>query len=914
MKFCMKFPFFIAIGILAMISIASGKSPKPGLRPVGDRFGQIEKAESPSFRRHVLPLVGRAGCNSRECHGSFSGQGGFALSLFGYDFEQDHREMTQDADGGEDLVRIDAQHPEQSLLLRKPTMQMKHKGKERFATGSWEYNLLLQWIKNGAKNDVEETGDFDRLEVSPPEIVFKKTGDHVQLKVRAHWKDGTIEDVTQLTRFRSNDESVATVSATGRVECVEKGDTHIVAFYDNGVQPIPVMLPMSNLAGSRYPKVKTATTVDKHIVAKLRKLGIVPSERCTDLEFLRRARLDVTGTLPTPSEVETFLADRSSGKRAAKIEELLSSPAYAAWWSTKLCDFAGNSPRRLSSPTGDQNFFSELLSRQWYEWIYGRVEKNEPYDKIMEGVIMAKGRVTTNQTYKEFATEMSSYFRSDKEKAADFAERPNMPYFWQRNNIKKPAEKALAFAHTFLGVRIECAECHKHPFDQWTKTDFQQFQAFFEPIQYNGRPGRGEEIDFRTAQKEFLEWLGPEKSAGQKIRAEAFKKQIDEDVVLPWPEVYIAENTGKKLTDKEIAKRKKLDPNFSSRVLTPKILGGEEVLLNGFSDPRQPLMDWLRSKENPYFARAFVNRVWENYFGRGIVQPADDMNLANPPSNAELLDYLAQGFVSQRYDMKWLHREILSSDAYQRSWKPTASNKLDEKNFSRMLLRRLPAEVAIDAFTQATAIPERLATFEVDIRNRAIGPSTIASDGRRTASGYALTIFGKPTRDMNCDCERVADPSLLQTIFTRNDPELLTSIDNRGKDSMAWIAELRREYGSKAALAKLELELKKIETTEKRLQAEAKKAGLEKGPREVELQRLTDRRKSLQEEIAAAQVKRFDEDRIIHQLFLRTVSRPPNPDEITKAKEDIAAAKDPVDGVRDVLWAMLNTREFIVNH
>jgi Protein of unknown function (DUF1549) len=220
--------------------------------------------------------------------------------------------------------------------------------------------------------------------------VFGKAGDAVQLKVLAHWKDGTVEDVTQITRFRSNDDSVAAISDTGKVESKGKGDTHIVAFYDNGVLPIPVMLAMSEFTGTKYPKVPTRTKVDELVVAKLRKAGIVPSEVCTDSEFLRRVHLDLTATPPTPDEVRAFLADKSPDKRAKKVEELLKTPGYAAWWTTLLCDFTGNNPRQLN--TGGNLQLSDRFSRQWYDWIYKRVSDNTPYDKLVEGIVLARGR------------------------------------------------------------------------------------------------------------------------------------------------------------------------------------------------------------------------------------------------------------------------------------------------------------------------------------------------------------------------------------------------------------------------------------------------------------------------------------------------------------------------------------------
>ena len=294
--------------------------------PLGARGNDPGRAGAePSFRRHVIPLLSRAGCSGRECHGSFAGQGGFQLSLFGYDFDADYKELTQDDDGNEGEIRINAKEPLKSLLVQKPTLQMKHKGKERFKKDSWEHQLLLRWIASGAKEDSAQTGQFDRLEVSPREIAFKSRGETAQLKVVAYWKDGTAEDVTRLTRFRSNDDSIAAVSEAGMVESKTPGDTHIVAFYDNGITPIPVMLPTSDLAGAKYPVVRTPTKVDEFVVAKLRKLGILPSEICNDAEFLRRASLDVAGTLPTPAEVTRFLADPAPDKRAKKVDELLAS-------------------------------------------------------------------------------------------------------------------------------------------------------------------------------------------------------------------------------------------------------------------------------------------------------------------------------------------------------------------------------------------------------------------------------------------------------------------------------------------------------------------------------------------------------------------------------------------------------------
>jgi hypothetical protein len=307
----------------------------------------------------------------------------------------------------------------------------------------------------------------------------------------------------------------------------------------------------------------------------------------------------------------------------------------------------------------------------------------------------------------------------------------------------------------------------------------------------------------------------------------------------------------------------------SSRVLTPKLLGGEAVMLETFEDVRKPLMEWLRAPENPYFAKAWVNRVWASYFGRGLVEPADDLNLANAPSNAELFDYLAASFVRSGFDMKWLHREILRSHAYQRSWQTNPTNKVDEKNFARALVRRLPAEVVYDAMMMATETRERMEAYPSDVAGRAIGAggttNYVSQKAAKTPNAYALNIFGKPARQTNCDCERVMDPTLLQTIFTRNDPSLLGRIDD--KNGTAWIEEA---FGFNPVGRKQPVDLK---------------------------------------ETAKGTV-----DAVVREVFLRTLSRPPTAGELNSACADVLSHDSPVAGARELLWTMLNTREFLVNH
>lgn len=845
--------------------------------PVSARFAG-EGEHNPSFRKHVLPLMSKVGCSGRACHGSFQGQGGFQLSLFGYDFKKDHEAITAGPPDAPDEARVNRDDPAQSLVLLKPTLQEKHKGKKLFEIDSWQYNIIHGWIADGAADDSSQTSEILRLEIEPAEIVFRKPGETAQLRVLAHWADGTVEDVTDITRFRTNDESIAVVDeATGVVTAAEPGDTHIVAFYDNGVAPVPVMLPVSDKNGERYPDLVASTEVDRLIHVKLRKLGILPSGMCTDSEFLRRVRLDMTGTLPGAAEVAAFLADERTDKRQRKIDELLASPEYAAWWTTKLCDITGNNSNQLRGG-GNQNL-GNIYAEQWYDWVHRRVAENVPYDQIVEGIALGVSRMP-DQGYEEYCAEMSSYLR--KEDPADFTQRPSMPYFYQRNNIRKPEEKALAFAYTFLGVRLACAECHKHPFDQWTQEDFKSFQAFFTGVTYRAANLRNKEA------KELLIAAGvnPNQEQDNKLRRDVVNA-AQEGKVVPFGEMQIRMEAYKGRGDS----RKKKDVKGSSRVITPKVLGGEEVVLANYEDPRRPLMDWMRSPENPYFARAWVNRVWAHYFGVGIIDPADDLNLANPPSNAALLDYLAKGFIDSGYDMKWLHRTIAMSDAYQRSWETNETNALDRRNFSHALLRRIPAEVAFDALQLACAGDRQLATLTGDMSRRAIGGAG-GQGNNRGNNDYPLIVFGKPDRLTTCDCERSNDPTLLQSLFLYNDGHVHKAIDGGG-----WIAQIQKAERGDYEADRAQL-LRRLESYRKR--GDQKKVGAMK--------------EALAKLDADKPAKLGDRDSLVTELYLRTVSRMPSDDERRAALEHLAANESVAEGMRDLLWVMLNTKEFIVNH
>jgi hypothetical protein len=1013
------------------------------LDPVSRRFVADSVQETPSFRRHVVPLLGKLGCNGRACHGSFQGRGGFRLSLFGYDFKMDHEQLMAGSE-----PRVNPRNPDASLILQKPTMRIPHEGGQRYNLGSWEHHVLMRWIQSGAAGVKETDPQFVRLVVTPAELRFAKKGDHVALKAVAKWSDGTSEDVTPLCRYQSNDETIAKIDSTGIVTSGEPGDSHVVAFYDTGVVPVPVIRPVSDIVGPKYPEVPAPTEVDRLVVNKLRKLGIVPSDLCSDTEFLRRASLDVTGTLPTAKEVTAFIADKSPDKRSRKVDELLARPTYAAWWTTRLCDITGNNDQALNNVS----LVDQSASQEWYDWILKRVTANVPYDKLVEGIVLSTSR-PANQSYTEYADEMTDLYRKGSERRHGehtYAEHPGLTHFWARRNIAQPQQKALSFAYTFLGIRIQCAECHKHPFDQWTQDDYKEFTKFFVPIRYGVDPGD---------RNEYQTLIEPAQVRSKKtgdIRRE-YPRLLAEGKTLPFEEIFIskpafrgpvkaqkprphspdvktadAKKGDVKTADAKpgekspaakknpnrpngVAKRnpgagknaqKNRRPVVAQRPQKPqavaarkrqqlynapnaqiaRLLGAETIDLTTYDDPRVPLMKWLRSKNNRFFARAFVNRVWATYFNVGIVNPPDDLSLANPPSNAELLDYLAAGFVKHGYDMKWLHREIVNSRTYQLSWRPTDTNRLDQRNFSHAVVRRLPAEVAYDAIREATSSDVTVAAMQKDWRDRAIGVPGSARRGRG-GSAYALGVFGRSVRVSNCDCDRSNDPSLLQTVFLRNDNEVLAMV---GDPRTGWVAQIARELAPKPVPGRQPMNPKRMAAkaaTHPRVAAtkpgsgtakpdaetlamnntamkSAAKPGLAAAGKETpdlrpmspepkarQITRLTARIKELQNtgktdqvkvvtarlealkrrpvaagtgprngppaavaQLAPKQVSSDKKTQIVRTAYLRTLNRLPDDHEQTRALAYLNDSTNVFSGLRDLVWALVNTEEFIVNH
>lgn len=921
---------FVVICVAQPLAIAVEPATKridrtgPVIQKLSQRFSDADVEEIPDFQKHVVPLLGRLGCNGRACHGSFQGRGGFQLSLFGYDFKADHDAMLEEHAG-----RVDAEDVTESLILSKPIDADLHEGGKRYDKDSWQYNVVHRWIKAGAPFDQAKIQSLARLEVVPAEIQFSADAESVDLQAIAHWQDGTSEDVTELCRFSSNDESIAAIDQNGLVSSGTRGDTHVVVYYDNAVVAVPVIRPVGPSSKS---SVLAAHPVDRLVQEKLDKLGIVPSDQCTDAEFIRRASLDITGILPSADSVREFLADNSADKRARLIDDLLSSPGYAAWWATRFSDWTGNSEAQLNNVLPVRN----AASRLWYEWLRVRLDANVPYDEIIEGIVTAESR-NEGESYRDFCESMTQACKPGSE--SEFSDRDGMPLFWARQNFRQPEDRAIGFAYTFLGVRIECAQCHKHPFDQWSKNDFEEFAKLFAPVRFNqnqvspeAKADREKLIADITDGKKY-------KNNGELRRAVQLAAR--EGKVVPFGELLVSVRGMSDAERKRVVARAKRAGRKPPppRIATGKILGEPEpVALN--KDPRPALMRWLRSPDNPYFAKAIVNRVWSNYFGAGLVDPTDDMNLANPPVNAPLLDHLATGLIENGFDLKWLHRTILTSQTYQRSTATNATNVSDRTNLSRHIPRRLPAEVVHDAVLLATGSDNRAKELRNELQEMAIAEG---QPRRRNQSNFALEVFGQSIRETNCDCDRSDSPSLLQSIYLRND----TDIHKKLSDKNGWVAQACQAMGvpgPKGALDPREQAIKRrLEASRKQIVnrvrqfkklPEARKAKMETSLKR-DFARATKKIEqtgyhvpALDELIADPAIwdslepnqevsngkPKVTLNDLVEEAYLRTLSRYPDAEESEIAVEFIEDSESPASGVQSLLWALVNTKEFIITH
>jgi hypothetical protein len=615
------------------------------------------------FANDVMPIFSKLGCNSAGCHGKTSGQNGFKLSVFGFDPDADYAALVKEARGR----RVFPSAPEQSLLLLKPTGKIAHGGARRLAPDSADYLVLHEWIKQGVPVGEAGAPRAVSLRVSPAERVLGLKADQ-QILATAVFSDGTERDVTAAAGYTSNAAHVAEVDPGGRVRTgTAPGEAAITVHYMGHVAAVRFQVPRPD-APNPYPVLPANNTIDELVWAKLKTMGILPSEVAGDAVFLRRVYLDVLGTLPKPDEVREFLADTDAGKRAKWIDKVLDRPEYADYWAQKWADVLLVNRDKL----GDRG------SYEMHRWLRAQFAKNRPYDQWVRELVTASGSASRGGPV--------NFFR-----ASATAE-----------------EMTRAVSQAFLGIRLECAQCHHHPFEKWAQDDFYGLAGYFNGMQRKKLPGDDEMV--------FHSGYRPQK--------------------MP-------------LTDRAVAVRPPDGPALAS-------------MTDG--DPRHHLVDWMTKPANPYFARLVVNRLWKHYLGRGLVEPEDDLRSTNPATNEPLLDYLAQTLVKNKYDLKAVTRLILQSRVYQLSSVPNATNKDDEQYGSHYRVKRLPAEVLLDAICAVTEVPEAFP-------GRPRGTRAVELWDNRAPS-YFLDIFGRSERLSPCECGRSSEPTMAQCLHLMNAPEI----------------------------------------------------------------------------------------------------------------------------------------------
>lgn len=646
---------------------------------------QVSGAETPvsvTFERDIEPILTRAGCNAGACHGKASGQNGFKLSLLGFDPEFDHTAIARDG-GSRRVLRA---MPERSLLLQKATAQIPHGGGRRIEPTGPFYQTLYRWIAGGLPRTASDAPRLERVTVEPGERRLR-SGEAFGLRVTARFTDGSSQDVTQFAAFASNESAVVGVDADGRVKAGRfAGEATISARYLGMFANCDVSIPLpGELPSSVYDSIPRTNFIDDHVWTKLKKLGLVPSGRAGDATFLRRAHLDVIGRLPTPDEARAFLADTSHDKRARLVDRLLDRPEYADYWASKWMDLLRPNPYRV----GIKAVFN------LDGWIRDAFRRNLPYDQFVRQIVTAQGST--------FDEGPATIFRDRRE----------------------PIEIAPVVSQLFLGIRLECAKCHHHPFESWGQEQFYEFAAYFARV---GRKGVG---------------LSPPISGGEEIVFTARSGSVTHPL--------------------------------SGKVLPPRPLFGSAPVDNDpDADPREALARWMTAPENPYFARVMANRVWAELMGRGIVDPVDDLRATNPPSNGPLLDALAEDFRNHGYDIKYLIRTIMASSVYGLSSEPNDRNIGDSRNFSRYYRQRLRAEILLDAISDVTDVPDRFDAAPPRSRALAIWTNRVPS--------LFLDTFGRPDANQDPPCERTSDTAVVQALHLMNSPGVhskLTADDGR---------------------------------------------------------------------------------------------------------------------------------------
>ncbi|SIN79570.1 Protein of unknown function [Singulisphaera sp. GP187] len=714
-----------------------------------------EPARPLSFVNDVMPILTKASCNSGGCHAKAgNGQNGFRLSLLGFEPQEDYEHIVKEGHGR----RVFPAAPEQSLLLLKASNVVPHGGGKRLDPSSEGYTQLARWISEGMAYGKETDPKLVSIEVQPKRNVMKLQGEQ-QLKVLAHYSDDHTADVTRMALYEPNDKGMAEADENGLVKLLDvPGNVAVMVRYQGMVSvyiaSIPLGAPVVQMPAEK-------NFIDTLIFANLKQVGVPPSPVCDDATFLRRVALDIAGRVPTLEEAREFLSSHDADKRDRLIESSLSSPDYADYFANKWTAILRNRRDDTSDITANFAFHS---------WVRDGLLANKPYDQMVRELLAATGTIADN---------------------------PAVAWY---KRVLEPQQQLEDVAQLFLGVRMQCAQCHHHPFERWSQNDYFSLGAFFSRVGRKPTSTRGESLIFH-----------------QRGTAQLENKKTKIPVM-------------------------------------PATLGGPTLAIPQDEDPRLKLADWMSDKANPYFAKSLVNRYWKHFFKRGLIEPEDDIRETNPATNPELLDALANQFVASGYDLKAVVRVITQSHTYQLSALPNAYNGVDRQNFSHYYPKRMQAEVLLDALDQLTGA-------KTDFANLPPGTRAISlPDNSYNRSSPFLKVFGRPEGASVCECERVQSPSLAQSLHLMNAADVK--------------AKLSTPNGRADLLAKSN-------------QAESEK---------------------------------------VRELYLAAYSREPSVAELKVTEAYVArprvdAQGKPLDPARakreayeDLLWAIINTKEYLYNH
>ena len=611
-----------------------------------------------SFRNDVMPVFMRLGCNTGNCHGAARGKDGFRLSLFGFDPDGDHYRITREMA----IRRANLALPQESLIVLKSAGKVPHTGGQLFQEGDAEYDTLVRWLAAGVPNDPADVIKPVSMEILPKQAVLEGAGASQRMTVRATYSDGSKRDVTSLCLFLSNNDTSAKIDRSGLATAGQRGEAFVMARFATFTVGSQVIVIPKGL-NYEWPKVSEHNYIDTLVFNKQKKLRLLPSELCSDEVFLRRAFLDIAGVLPTRQESDRFLADPEAGKRDHLIRDLLNRKEFVEIWVMKFSELL-----RIRSDGNQRMSYKATLL--YFNWLNEKLAGNVPMNQIVEELLSSSGGT--------FSSPASNFYQVEQD-------------------TLKLSENV---AQVFMGMRLQCAQCHNHPFDRWTMDDYYSFAAFFSQVGRKNAEDPRERIIFNSGGGEVKHPIG-------------------------------------------------------GRNMPPKFLGADVPNLAG-QDRRKVLAQWLASPKNPYFARNLVNIVWAHFLGRGIIEPVDDVRISNPAANPELLDELARRFTDYNFDFKKLVADICNSRTYQLSTQPNESNRLDSKNYAHAQIRRIRAEVLLDIISQVTGTKNKFQGLPLGARAVQIADGNVNT--------YFLTTFGRAKRDTVCSCEVIMEPNLSQAL------------------------------------------------------------------------------------------------------------------------------------------------------